>query len=156
MRHPPENSTTGRAKSACEKPSPLRICAQRARPIASDRSKALVQLPDPRRRRRIVRGMLGTLKRMLDLDQLAVAPERVFQCGHRCRRCFLADPCDGEARLYIHIARLRMQFTAEQCEQAAFATAVGPGDTDSLAREQREVGPREQALDTALQRDVTQ
>jgi hypothetical protein len=57
----------------------------------------------------------------------------VIEGGAFARRRLLGDVCDDPVRRHPCFARIGVEFTADQGEQAGFAGTVGPGDADPLA-----------------------
>src|SRR5262245_50415714 len=105
-----------------------------ARVITARRLVAGVQLAESR----AVVPTLGILHGALDRAQLRIAVEHELDGLAVGRLEVLGDVRDREAGRHLDRARLRLQITAHEGEQARLAAAVRASDADLLATEERE------------------
>jgi hypothetical protein len=87
-----------------------------------------------------VMGGFGFHQAGLQAAQGGIAVDGVFQGGPVQGRGFLGDVGDAPGSRKVRVAAVRMQFSAQQGEQAGFAGAVGADEADLLARVEGEVG----------------
>ena len=125
----------------------------RARTIAIDRLVTLMQF-----REQFAGGArigLGVCQCVLHRAQLGIAVEHELDRRNSHCGSLLRHMPDDPRRWKRHVARVGIDFAAQQGEQRRFAAAVGPDQPDLVTRMDRERGAFEQALVAAREGEVS-